>query len=175
MTFEGSVQWGEPSKRSRKWIRMDLRTISRSAPGVGQGNSPYCSYRNSKDIVGWIHSKSPDIERERRDVPPLDRFSTRDRGDTKDTNTIIWLAEGSDDASAVVLSGTQPGEHFLGATRESSSLPSPHWTICVHALHIVSGVEQSRRDCEGFRLSRQRDRVDTEVLVNHESGSGIVD
>ena len=95
-------------------MRMDLRTISRSAPGVGRGNSPYCSYRNSKDIVGWIHNKSPDIEREWRDVPPLDRFSTRDRGDTKDTNTIIRLAEGSDDASAVVLSGTQSGEHFLG-------------------------------------------------------------
>ena len=67
-------------------------------------NSPFLLLSNGEDIVGWVCGESPDVEREWRDVPPLDRSSTRDRWDTKKTKTIAPYATESDEVPAEGIS-----------------------------------------------------------------------
>ena len=75
---------------------MNLWAINRSVLAAGRENSPFLLFSYSKDIVGRVRSKSLGVEREWRNLPPLDRLSTRDRRDTKETKAIIPPAEGSD-------------------------------------------------------------------------------
>lgn len=66
--------------RLRKWIQMDLRTISRRALAAERGNSLFFSFNNNERIIGRAGNKSLDVEVKRRDSAPLfDRFSTSSR------------------------------------------------------------------------------------------------
>ena len=106
---------------------------------------------------------------------PLNRLSIRDRRDAKETKANIpSVGEAKGFLSRIAvkchLEISSSGNPLIVSTA------LPRRTSCVHALRVILDVEQNCRDHNGFGSSQQRrDRVDTEVSVDYESGPGIVD
>ena len=93
---------------------MNLWAINRSVLAAGRKNSPFLLFSYSEDIVGRVRSKSLGVEREWRNLPPLDRLSTRDRRDTEETKAIIPPAGGSDKVPVENRDQTPFRDYFLG-------------------------------------------------------------
>ena len=99
-------------------------------------------------------------------------LSTRDRRDTKDTNSsrLLSYLPGEPVRLLSRIAAKLPSE-IIPSTRESSSLSSSRWITRVRALYIISGVEQNRRDCKSFgQASREEIALVLKFLANYESG-----
>ena len=64
-------------------------------------NPPFVYFSSSENIGGCICGKSFQEEGERGDAPPLNRLSTGNRWDTKESETIILKALGRYETPAV--------------------------------------------------------------------------
>lgn len=94
---------------------MNLCAIDHRALVTEEVNSLIFFFNNCEGIAGRVHSKSFDVERGRRDSPPLDRFSTRDRRDAEEAKAIILPTVGSDEVPACEnLGGVPLREYLLG-------------------------------------------------------------
>ena len=85
-----------------------------SAYCTQQGNPPFVYFGGDKEITGRVYGITIEAEREWRGTPPLNRFLTGNRRETKEIGIIILGGLERDETPAVNRDGLLSTVLFLG-------------------------------------------------------------